>query len=160
MTGIDASVITHKLNIDKTFKPVQQKRRKFAAERNDIVNQEVDRLLEMGMVREVMYPEWLANVVVVQKKNGKWASLCRLYRPEQSLPKRSIPLPHIDAMVDATAGHEMLTFMDASSGFNQIKMHPADQENTAFITNRGIYCYTAMPFGLKMQVLPISGWST
>ena len=52
-------------------------------------------------------------------------------------------------MVDATAGHEMLTFMDAASGFNQIKMYPPDQEKTAFITNKGIYCYTAMPFGLR-----------
>ena len=149
MTGIDADIITHKLNIDKSFKPVQQKRRKFAAERHEIINQEVDKLLDMGMIREVMYPDWLANVVVVQKKNGKWRVCVDYTDLNKACPKDPFPLPHIDAMVDATAGHEMLTFMDASSGFNQIKMHPADQESTAFITERGIYCYTAMPFGLK-----------
>ncbi|XP_074301115.1 uncharacterized protein LOC141632467 [Silene latifolia] len=72
MTGIDASIITYKLNIDTSFKPLQQKRRKFAPERNTIINEEVDKLLDIGMIREVMYLEWLANVVVVQKKNGKW----------------------------------------------------------------------------------------
>jgi hypothetical protein len=52
-------------------------------------------------------------------------------------------------MVDATSGHELLTFMDAFSGYNQILMHPEDQEKTSFITNRGTFCYKVMPFGLK-----------
>ena len=52
-------------------------------------------------------------------------------------------------LVDATAGHELLSFMDAFSGYNQILMHPDDQEKTAFITERGIFCYKVMPFGLK-----------
>ena len=103
----------------------------------------------MDLVREVMYPTWLANVVVVQKKNGKWRVCVDYTDLNKACPKDPFPLPHIDAMVDATAGHEMLSFMDASSGFNQIKMHPPDQEYTAFMTERGIYCYKAMPFGLK-----------
>ena len=65
------------------------------------------------------------------------------------MTKRSFPLPHIDSMVDATADHEMLTFMDASLAFQQIQMEPSDQEDTAFMTPTGIYCYTAIPFGLK-----------
>ena len=67
----------------------------------------------------------------------------------KACPKDPFPLPHIDAMVDATTGHEMLTFLDAYSGYNQILMHPADQEKTAFFTDKGIYCYKVMPFGLK-----------
>ncbi len=90
-----------------------------------------------------------ANVVVLLKKNGKWRVCVDYTDLNKACPKDPIPLPHIDAMVDATAGHEMLTFMDASSGFNQIKMYPPDQEHTAFIMERGIYCYIAMPFGLK-----------
>ena len=72
ITGIIPEVITHKLNINPDIKPVQQKRRKFALERNTIINEEIQKLLDMNMIREVMYPSWLANVVVVQKKNGKW----------------------------------------------------------------------------------------
>ncbi|XP_074305107.1 uncharacterized protein LOC141640045 [Silene latifolia] len=71
MIGIDPSVITHRLNIDPGFPPVQQKRRKFAPERNEVINQEVDNLRAAGKIREVNYPEWLSNVVVVPKKNNK-----------------------------------------------------------------------------------------
>ena len=72
MTGISKDIITHKLGIDASFRPIHQKRRKFAPERNVIIQEEVDRLLKAKMIREVQYPRWLANVVVVQKKNGKW----------------------------------------------------------------------------------------
>ncbi|KAJ9544306.1 hypothetical protein OSB04_024013 [Centaurea solstitialis] len=149
MVGIDPDIISHKLNVDPTFKPVKQKRRKFAPERNKVINDEVDNLLKTGKIREVKYPDWLANVVVVQKKNGKWRVCIDFTDLNKACPKDPFPLPHIDAMVDATAGHELLTFMDAYSGYNQILMHTDDQEKTAFMTNKGIYCYKVMPFGLK-----------
>ena len=149
MTGISKDVITHKLGIDCSFRPIHQKRRKFAPERNIIIQEEVERLLKAKMIREVKFPRWLANVVVVQKKNGKWRVCVDFTDLNKACPKDPFPLPHIDSMVDATAGHEMLTFMDASSGFQQIQMEPSDQEDTAFMTPTGIYCYLAMPFGLK-----------
>ena len=149
MTGISKDIITHKLGIDKSFRPVHQKRRKFAPERNIIIQEEVDKLLKTGMIREVKYPKWLANVVVVQKKNGKWRVCVDFTDLNKACPKDPFPLPHIDSMVDATVGHELLTFMDALSGFQQIQMEPSDQEDTAFMTPTGIYCYIAMPFGLR-----------
>lgn len=149
MVGIEPDIITHKLNVDPNSKPVKQKRRKFAPERNMIVNEEVDKLLKAGKIREVKYPDWLANVVVVGKKNGKWRVCIDFTDLNKACPKDPFPLPHIDALVDATAGHERLTFLDAYSGYNQILMDPADQEKTAFMTERGIYCYKVMPFGLK-----------
>ncbi|KAJ9560504.1 hypothetical protein OSB04_005664 [Centaurea solstitialis] len=149
MVGIDPNIISHKLNVDPTFKPVKQKRRKFAPERNKVINEEVENLLKTRKIREVKYPDWLANVVVVQKKNGKWRVCIDFTDLNKACPKDPFPLPHIDAMVDATAGHELLTFMDAYSGYNQILMHKNDQEKTAFMTDKGIYCYKVMPFGLK-----------
>ncbi|KAJ9548227.1 hypothetical protein OSB04_020770 [Centaurea solstitialis] len=149
MVGIDPNIISHKLNVDPTFKPVKQKRRKFAPERNKVINEEVENLLKTGKIREVKYPDWLANVVVVQKKNGKWRVCIDFTDLNKACPKDPFPLPHIDTMVDATAGHELLTFMDAYSGYNQILMHKDDQEKTAFMTDKGIYCYKVMPFGLK-----------
>ena len=95
------------------------------------------------------YPEWLANPVVVKKKNGKWRVCVDFTDLNKACPKESFPLPHIDRLVESTAGNELLTFMDAFSGYNQIMMHPDDREKTAFITDRGIYCYKVMPFGLK-----------
>ena len=64
-------------------------------------------------------------------------------------PKNSFQLLHIDMLIDTIVGHEMLSFMDAFSGYNQIRMHPDDQENVSFITECGLFCYKFMPFGLK-----------
>ncbi|KAJ9561324.1 hypothetical protein OSB04_006484 [Centaurea solstitialis] len=138
------------LNVDPSFKPIKQKHRKFAPERNKVINDEVDNLLKTGKIREVKYPDWLANVVVVQKKNGKWRVCIDFTDLNKDCPKDPFPLPHIDAMVDASAGHELLTFMDAYSGYNQILMHMDDQKKTAFMTDKGIYCYKVMPFGLTI----------
>jgi hypothetical protein len=65
------------------------------------------------------------------------------------MPEDCFPLPRIDQLVDATVGHETMSFMDAYSGYNQISMHPPDQEHTSFVTDKGLYCYSVMPFGLK-----------
>ena len=113
------------------------------------MNEEVDRLLGAGSIAEVCYPEWLANPVVVKKKNGKWRICVDFTDLNKACPKDSYPLPNIDRLVESTTRDEMLTFMDAFSGYNQIMMHPDDREKTAFITDRGTYCYKVMPFGLK-----------
>ena len=67
----------------------------------------------------------------------------------RACPKDCYPLPRIDKLVDATAGYELLTFMDVFSGYNQIRMATQDRESIAFITHRGMYCYKVRPFGLK-----------
>ena len=149
MSGIDPTVITHKLNTNPSFKPIKQKRRSFAPERQKAINEEVDKLLQAGAIREVEYPEWLANVVLVKKANGKWRLCIDFTDINKACPKDSFPLPRIDLIVDATAGHELLSFMDAFSGYNQISMDPSDQEKTSFVTAQGTYCYRVMPFGLK-----------
>ena len=146
---IDPTVITHKLNTNPSFKPVKQKRRSFAPERQKAINEEVGKLLQAGAIREVEYPEWLANVVLVKKENGKWRLCIDFTDINKACPKDSFPLPKIDLIVDATAGHELFSFMDAFSGYNQISMDPSDQEKTSFVTVQGTYCYRVMPFGLK-----------
>ena len=76
----------------------------------------------------------------------------------KACPKDSFPIPRIDQLVDATAGHGILSFMDAYSGYNQIRMSPEDEDKTMFITDRGLYCYKVMPFGLKNAGPLISTW--
>ncbi|CAL8993406.1 unnamed protein product, partial [Prunus brigantina] len=149
MSGISPDVISYKLSISPSFKPVRQKRRSYDAERYEAMKAEVDKLQTIGFIREVAYPIWLANSVLVKKPSGAWR-MCQDYTNlNKACPKNSFPLPRIDQLVDATAGHELLSFMDAYSGYNQILMHPTDQEHTAFITDRGLYFYNVMPFGLK-----------
>ena len=75
---------------------------------------------------EVKYLEWLANPVVVKKKNGKWIVCVDFTDLNKACPKDSFPLPHIYRLVKSPAGNELLTFMDAFSGYNQIMMHPDD----------------------------------
>ena len=86
---------------------------------------------------------------MVKKANGKWRMCVDFTNLNRACPKDSYPLPRIDTLVDLTARHELLSFMDAFSGYNQIKMSEEDQERTSFVTSQGLFCYKVMPFGLK-----------
>ena len=110
---------------------------------------EVNKLLAANFIREVYYPEWLANIVMVKKANGKWRMCVNFTDLNSACPKDNFPLSRIDRLMDLTAGHKLLTFMDAFSGYNQIQMVEEDQEKTAFVTNQGLYCYKVIPFILK-----------
>ena len=96
MPGINGQVIEHSLNVDPMKKPVQQKRQVFAPVRNKAVIEEIEKLLAVGFFREVYYPEWLANVVMVKKSNGKWRMCVDFIDLNNACPKDSFPLPKID----------------------------------------------------------------
>ena len=128
MPRIPANIIQHRLKVDPEKKPVQQRRRVFALERNKAVMDEVNKLLIANFIRELHYLEWLANVVMVKKANGKWRMCVDFTDLNQACLKDSFPLPKIDQLVDSTAGHKLLTFMDAFCGYNQILMAEEDQE--------------------------------
>ena len=147
--GISPKVIQHKLNVNPERKPVQQRRRAFDLERDQAVTEEVTKLLTTSFIQEVYYPDWLTNVVLVKKANEKWRMWMDFTDLNKACPKDSFPLPRIDQLVDSITRHKLLTFMDAFSGYNQIKMAEEDQEKTAFITSQGLYCYKVMPFKLK-----------
>ena len=121
----------------------------FAPERENAIKDEVHKLMTAKFIREVYFPDWLANVVMVKKANGKWRMCVDFTDLNKACPKDSYPLPRIDQLVDSTAGHQLLCFMDVFSGYNQIKMDEADQEKTSFVTSQGLFCYEVMPFGLK-----------
>ena len=110
---------------------------------------EVNKLLLANFFREVYYPEWLANIVMVKKANGKWRICVDFTDLNNACAKDSFPLPRINQLVDSMAGHKLLTFMDTFSEYNQIQMAEDDQEKTTFITSQGLYCYRVMSFGLK-----------
>jgi len=149
MLRIDRKIIQHRLNVNPECKPVQQKRRIFAPEHNKAVTEEVEKLLEADFIREVFYPYWLVNVVMVKKSNSKCRMCVEFTDLNKVYPKDSFPLSRIDQLVDSTAGHKLLSFMDAFSRYNQILMDEDDQEKTSFATSEGLYCYKVMSFGLK-----------
>ena len=149
MPGIDPSIIVHRLNVNPASLPIRQKKRVFAQKRDKAIAEEVRKLLEVGFIRVVYYPDWLANVVMVKKSNGKWRICVDFMDLNRAYPKDSYPLPWIDTLVDLMARHELLSFMDAFLGYNQIKMKEEDQERTSFVTSQGLFCYKVMPFGFK-----------
>jgi len=149
MPGIDPDFLCHRLTMDAKVRPVRQRRRKFNEERYLVMKEETQKLLSAGHIREIQYPEWLANVVLVKKANGKWRMCVDFTDLNKACPKDSYPLPNIDALVDSASGCKMLSFLDAFSGYNQIKMHPRDESKTTFMIERNNYCYKVMPFGLK-----------
>jgi hypothetical protein len=102
-----------------------------------------------GVHQEITYPQWLANVVMVKKNNGKWRMSVDFTDLNKACPKDHYPLPRIDYLVDNASGHQLLSFMDAFSGYNQIFMAEEDKEKTTFVTESGTYHYKVMPFGLK-----------
>ena len=87
--------------------------------------------------------------MVVPKKGNKWRVCVDHTDLNDTCPKDSFPLPQINQIMDSSAGHGMLSFLDAFSGYHQIPMHSPDAEKTSFITPHGLYCYNVMPFDLK-----------
>ena len=149
MPDIDPDFLCHHLTMDAKVRLVRQRRSKFNEERRLVVQEETRKLLSVGHIREIQYPEWLANVVFVKKANGKWRMCVDFTDLNKACPKDSYPLPNIDALVDSASCCKMLSFLDAFSGYNQIKMHPRDECKTEFMTETCCYCYKVMPFWLK-----------
>ncbi|CAA0843107.1 Unknown protein, partial [Striga hermonthica] len=110
---------------------------------------EVDKLLQAGHVKEIQFPEWISNTVMVRKALNKWCMCIDFRDLNLACPKDYYPLPRIDQLVDSTAGCELLSMMDASQGYHQIPLCPEDQSKVSFVTSKGTYCYVVMPFGLK-----------
>ncbi|BFG15988.1 hypothetical protein CerSpe_022620 [Prunus speciosa] len=149
MSGLDPNVVVHKLGIPDETRWVKQAPGRFRPELTIQIEIEIYKLIAAGFIREVQYPTWLSNIVPVLKKTGA-LRICVDYRDvNDACPKDEFSLPITELLVDATTGFGALSFMDGFSGYNQIKMAPDDQEKTAFLTPKGIYCHTVVPFGLK-----------
>ncbi|XP_012848582.1 PREDICTED: uncharacterized protein LOC105968491 [Erythranthe guttata] len=149
LKGIDPTVVVHELNLRPEANPVKQKRRHFGPEKDKIIEGEVRKLLEAGHIKEIRFPTWLSNAVLVKKAEGKWRMCIDFRDLNQACPKDHYPLPRIDQLVDSTAGCAMLSMMGASQGYHQIRLSERDQPSVSFVTSTGTYCYVVMPFGLK-----------
>ncbi|KAK4389720.1 Transposon Tf2-12 polyprotein [Sesamum angolense] len=149
MPGLDPKVVVHHLSVKKGARPVRQGQRRFRPELIPLIEDEGNKLIEVGFIREVKYPMWISSIVSIRKKNGQ-TRVCVDFRDlNNACPKDDFPLSIIELMIDVTIGYKALSFMDGSSGYNQICMAPMDEELMAFRTPKGIYCYKVMPFKLK-----------
>ncbi|GJU20412.1 reverse transcriptase domain-containing protein [Tanacetum coccineum] len=149
MTGVPRSITEHKLKIRQGYSPVRQKKRGQAPERAKAILEEVHKLVEAGIMREVYYHDWLSNPVMVKKSDGSWRMCVDFTDLNKACPQDCYPLPEIDWKVESLCGYPFKCFLDAYKGYHQIQMAKDDEEKTAFHTSQGVYCYTKMPFGLK-----------
>jgi len=118
MPGIPKEVAEHRLSIKPGSKPVKQHLCRFDEFKRRIIGEEIAKLEAAGLIKEVHYLEWLANPVLVEKKNGKWRMCVDCTSLNKECPKDTFPLPRIDQVVDSTAWCETLYFLDAYSGYH------------------------------------------
>ncbi|GJY44255.1 reverse transcriptase domain-containing protein [Tanacetum coccineum] len=149
MTGVPRHIAEHRLNVREGCLPIRQKKRGQAPERNKAIQEEVEKLVDAGIMKEVHYHSWLSNPVMVKKHDGSWRMCVDFKDLNKACPKDGYPLPEIDWKVESLCGYPFKCFLDAYKGYHQIKMAEEDEEKTAFITSQGIFCYSKMPFGLK-----------
>ena len=150
MLGIPREFAEHALHIRTNTKPVKQAVQRFSKPKRRAIGEEINRLLAAQFIRETKKATWIANPVLVPKKDTDVLRMCVDYGPvNKHCPKDHFPLPRIDQIIDSTAGCDLLSFLDAYSGYNQIRMKEEDEEQTSFITPYDVFCYRTMPFGLK-----------
>src|SRR3954467_2140941 len=150
MPGTPRELAEHALNVDPNAKPVKQTLRRFSEPKRKAMSTEVHRLEKASFIREIREATWVANPVMVPKKDTDILRMCIDFTDlNKYCSKDHFPLPRIDQIVDSTAGCDRLSFLDAYSGYNQMKLKVKDQELTAFITPGGVFCYNVMTFGLK-----------
>ena len=116
--GVDPSLICHYLNVNPSSILKKQPPQRPSKEHADAVRDEVMKLKKAGVIKEVFYPEWLANTMVVKKKTGKWRVCVDFIDLNKACPKDPFPLPRIDRLVDATVGHPRMSFLDAFQGYH------------------------------------------
>jgi hypothetical protein len=150
MLGIPRELAEHELTIFPNAKPIKESMRRYNPEKARSMGEEINRLLEAKLIREIKEARWLSLLVMVEKKDTKIYRMCIDFTAlNKHCLKDYFSLPRIDQIIDSTAGCECLSFLDTYSGYNQIRLKVEDEDKTAFITSHGVYCYTTMPFGLK-----------
>ena len=126
MPSVPRELIEHSLNVLPVTKPIKQKLQRFTQDKKEAIRAEITRLLAVDFIKEVYHLEWLANPVLVWKKNNEWR-MCDDYTDlNKHCPKYPFVLPHIDEVIDSTAGCELLCFLNCYSGYHQISLKEED----------------------------------
>ncbi|KAI3739892.1 hypothetical protein L2E82_30304 [Cichorium intybus] len=116
--GVDREVIEHSLNVKPESKAIKQKKRGQAGERNMAINTEVTKLVAAGILREAVFPDWIANPVMVKKSDGSWRMCIDYTDLNKACPKDCYPLPEIDQKVESLQGFRWKCFLDAYKGYH------------------------------------------
>ena len=146
---VDPNFICHHLNVNPSITLKRQPPRRPSREHAEAIRNEMTKLKQARAIKEVFYPQWLANMVVMKKKTRKWRVCVDFTDLNKACLKDLFPMSQIDQLVNATISHPRMSFLDAFQGYHQIPLALDDQGKTAFVTPTGNYHYKVMPFGLK-----------
>ena len=149
MPGLDPAIIEHHIDTWLDVPPIRQKQRPIHPSKLLVVKAEIEKLRTAGFIYPIAYTTWVSNPVPINKKQGT-LRVCTDFRDlNRACPKDNFPTPFIDQLIDACAGHEVLSFMDGFFGYNQIQIRKEDQYKTAFTTPWGTFSYRVMPLWPK-----------
>jgi len=151
MSGLDRSIVEQWLPMKSGFRPHQQPARRCNPNILLDIKAEITKLIEAKFIQQCWYVEWISNVVPVYKKNGKLRVCIDFRNLNKARPMDGYPMPVADLLVDAAAGHRIISFMDGNAGYNQIFMAEEDIPKTAFRCpgHVGLFEWTVMISGLK-----------
>ena len=151
MPGLDRSIVEHRLPIKQGYRSYQQGARRCNPKILPDIKAEIMRLIEANFIRQCHYAEWISNVVPIYKKNGKLRVCIDFRNLNKATPMDGYLMPIADMLVDAAAGHKVISFMDGNAGYNQIFMAEEDIHKTAFRCpgHLGLFEWVVMTFGLK-----------
>ena len=139
---MDPEFIIHRLNVDPLFPPKKQKSRRSAKEHVEAIKLVVKRLKEAGAIRKIFILKWLANTMMVKKKNGKWRVCVDFTDLNRVCPKDPFPMPKIDQLVNATYGYPRMSFLDAFQRYHQIALTAEDREkDSIYLPKRQLPLY-------------------
>ncbi|GJY24808.1 hypothetical protein Tco_0398466 [Tanacetum coccineum] len=118
MTGVPRHIAEHRLNVREGCLPIRQKKRGQALERNKAIQEEVEKLVDAGIMKEVLYHSWLSNPVMVKKHDGSWRMCVNFKDLNKVCPKDGYPLPEIDWREESLCGYPFKCFLDAYKGYH------------------------------------------
>jgi hypothetical protein len=144
----DTSVIQHTIPVRESEKPLKQKLRRMNHLLLPLIEKEIRKLFEAKIIVSLIFSKWLANLVPVRKKSGEIRLCVDFINMNKVSLKDNYPLPKMDHILQRVVGSQRMSMLDSFSRYNQISVHPNDQEKTAFTTPWGTFMYAKMPFGL------------
>jgi hypothetical protein len=144
----DPKIIQHKIPLEKDTIPFKQNLIPISPLLLPVIEREIKKLLDAKIIIPLRYSKWIANLVIVRKKNGE-VRLCVDFRNLNRCSKKdNYPLPKMENLLQRILEATIMSFLDGFSGYNQIYVHLDDQEKTSFTTPWGTFMYAKMPFGL------------
>jgi hypothetical protein len=144
----DKNIIQHTIPIKEDQKPFRQKLRRINPLLFPLIEKEIRKLFDSKIIVSLRFSKWLANLVPVRKKNGE-IRLCIDFRNlNRVYLKDNYPLPKMDHILQKSVSSQRMSMLDGFSRYNQIMVHPNDQEKVTFTTPWGIFMYAKMPFRL------------